>query len=513
MNTSNIIEETARLARFSSESFKSYVILFLFFFLFVFLPYANEKPRGIHQWAQSDRLAIAERFIEGRSIIDPATLSMKSDDGKVGVEFSGFQYLIAQPFKWGLNHDYLPFVYRFIIFISFFTTLFILTFGLLKDEAFWFKNAIFIGIFSSPILLYYGYNFLPDILALSLVLICLYLMHLNFEKCIYYILIISGLSLFIKTSSGIYFISFFAVYFFRNFRKWNKKLSFLLLLFVLISSGVAGYDYVLVSLRNKALYSYVFLSGTMLANSWAQFWEIFTTARRFLMEYFNGAQWFVLSIILIYNLANAERWLKKSNYILLSIFVLLGLSSIIVLFGVQYKDHDYYVLGTFMPIILFFTLKTIKQVASYIPPKTSLILAGIFAIVSFTQGSNRYFNRMSERVDINGTLEPYKRSWLIDADKKIKNIVPKDAWVYVVYVPEPNFSLVYLNRKGATFNKEEMGRDNSPFNWFIKEQKGQYVVCNQQFKSNFEHDQKAFLSKLEIAFEDDQFILYKVNGY
>ncbi|MEY2924143.1 MAG: hypothetical protein RLZZ337_691, partial [Bacteroidota bacterium] len=79
--------------------------------------------------------------------------------------------------------------------------------------------------------------------------------------------------------------------------------------------------------------------------------------------------------------------------------------------------------------------------------------------------------------------------------------------------PEPNFSLVYLNRKGATFNKEEMGRDNSPFNWFIKEQKGQYVVCNQQFKSNFEHDQKAFLSKLEIAFEDDQFILYKVNGY
>ena len=136
------------------ESIKSFVILFLFFFLFVFLPYANEKPRGIHQWAQADRLAIAERFTENRSVTNPATLSMKSDDGRVGVEFSGYQYLIAQPFKWGLNHNYLPFIYRFLTFSIFFSVFFMLVFKLLKNEGFWFKIATFIGLFSSPILLY-----------------------------------------------------------------------------------------------------------------------------------------------------------------------------------------------------------------------------------------------------------------------------------------------------------------------------------------------------------------------
>lgn len=495
------------------ESIKSFVILFLFFFLFVFLPYANEKPRGIHQWAQADRLAIAERFIENRAVTNPATLSMKSDDGRVGVEFSGYQYLIAQPFKWGLNHDYLPFFYRFLTFSIFFSVFYILVFKLLKNEGFWFKIAAFIGLFSSPILLYYGYNFLPDIIALSLVLVSLYLMHLNFEKFIFYILLISGFSLFIKTSSGIYFISFFAVYFLTHFRTWNTKLTKALLLFTAIAGSVAYYDYFLVSVRNKELYSYVFLSGTMTANSWDQFWEIFTTARRFLMEYFNGSQWFVLAILLFYNSINFKKWKAKKTYIGLGVFVILGLLAIIILFGVQYKDHDYYVLGTFMPIILFFSLKTIAQIAEYIPPKTSLILASLFAIVSFTQGSNRYFNRMSHAVNINGTIEPYERDWLIDTDKKIEKYVPKEAWVYAVYVPEPNFALVYLNRKGATFNPEEMSRDNSPFNWFLKEQNVKYVVCSQRFKAQFYKDQAAFLAKTTLLFEDEDLLLVEVNGY
>ncbi len=499
--------------RLTSESVKSFVILFLFFFLFAFLPYANEKPRGIHQWAQADRLAIAERFLDGRNVANPATLSMKSDDGRVGVEFSGYQYVIAQLFRIGLNHDYLPFTYRFITFIVFFAALFLLIMKLLQKESFWFRIAVFIGLFSSPILLYYSYNFLPDIVALSLVLLCLYLMHVDFEKHILLILLISGLSLFLKTSSGIYFISFFGIYFLTHFLKWNKKLSIMLLVFITIASLVGLYDYYIVSVRNQELYSFVFLSGTRTAQSWAEFIEIFTTARRFLMEYFNGAQWFILIILLIYNIVNFRKWRDKKTYIGFSVLVILGLISIIILFGVQYKDHDYYVLSTFMPIILFFAIKTIAQIAEYLPAKTSLTLAALFAIVSFTQGSNRYFNRMSESVNINGSTEFYERAWLIDADKKIEPYVAKDAWVYAVYVPEPNFALVYLNRKGATFNPEEMARENSPFNWFLKEQKVKYVVCSQRFNDYFKKDQMVFLEKTEVLFEDDDLVLYKVNGY
>lgn len=501
------------MSKITLESVKSYVILFLFFFLFTYLPYLNEKPRGIHQWAQADRLAIAERFLDGRGVTNPATLSMKSDDGRVGVEFSGYQYIIAQFFRLGISHDYLPFTYRLLTLLIFFSTLFLLIMKLLNQEKFWFRIAVFIGIFSSPILLFYGYNFLPDIVSLSLVLVCLYLMHLNFEKYILAILLISGFSLLIKTSSGIYFISFFGIYFLNHFLKWNRKLSLMLVLFIAIAAFVGIYDYYIVNLRNKELYSFVFLSGTRTAQSWAEFIEIFTTARRFLMEYFNSSQWFVLVILLIYNIINFKKWQSKKTYIGFSVLVILGLISIIVLFGVQYKDHDYYVLSTFMPIILFFAIKTIAQIAEYLPAKTSLTLAALFAIVSFTQGSNRYFNRMSDSVNINGSTEFYERAWLKDADKKIEPYVPKDAWVYAVYVPEPNFALVYLNRKGATFNPEEMARENSPFNWFLKEQKVKYVVCSQRFNHYFKKDQAAFLETTEILFEDDNLILYQVNGH
>ncbi|NNJ55518.1 MAG: hypothetical protein HKP14_05280 [Bacteroidia bacterium] len=491
----------------------SFVILFLFFFFFVFFNYANEKPRGIHQWAQADRLAIAERFIEGRSVVDPATLSIKSEDGKVGVEFSGYQYLIAQIVRLGYPHKYLPFLYRFLTYTLFFCSLFVLVFNILKEESILFKSLVFIGLFSSPILLYYSYNFLPDILALTLLLWCFYLMHNNFEKHFIPILLISGLSLFIKTSSGIYFISFFAIFFLKHVRKPNRKLLISGLLFALIGAGVAYYDYFLVNQRNAKLYSYVFLSGTRPAQNWSEFVEIFTTAKRFLKEYLNTSQWLVIGLLLIYQLIRTKQFRITNKHLQLSFFVALGLLSIIILFGIQYKDHDYYVLGTFMPILLFFTLKSIAQVAEYIHPRTAVIIASLFAVVSFTQGSNRYFNRMSENVLINGHGEPYKREWLIDADKKIAPYVPKNELVYVIYVPEPNFSLIYFARNGATFNAEEMARDNSPFNWFQDLQDAKYVVCPATKLEQYHQDQEEFISNSTILFSDNYFTLYKVNGY
>ncbi|MFT4599021.1 MAG: hypothetical protein ACI9WM_001273, partial [Arenicella sp.] len=43
----------------------SFSVLYAFIFLLTFYPYANDGPRGIHQWAQSDRLALALRYIDG----------------------------------------------------------------------------------------------------------------------------------------------------------------------------------------------------------------------------------------------------------------------------------------------------------------------------------------------------------------------------------------------------------------------------------------------------------------
>lgn len=488
-----------------------FVILFSLVFFFVYFPYANAKPRGIHQWAQADRLALAERFKEKRSVFDPATLSMKTDDGRVGVEFSGYQYIMAKVGQL-IKTEYFPFFYRFTTYMLVFISFSYVLHSLLRNELILTQLALIGGLFCSPLLLYYSYNFLPDILAFSLILTCLYLFWKDMHKNIYAILLISGLSMFIKTSSGIYIIAMFAVFFLSNLKR-PKKLLLPTLVFIAITGFIALYDYYLVNQRNKELYSYVFLSHTRMAETWFEFKEIFKTARRFLGEYFNPAQWWLLGGLLVYALSRVRKWSNYRNILWLSILLLLGLLSIIVLFGIQYKDHDYYVLGTFFPIMLFIAALSLRSLLPYLHTRLSLVASLIFVSISFTQGSKRYYNRMSENVWINNALETYKRQWLIDADKKIAPFVDKEDWVYVVYVPEPNFSLIYLGRKGATFNTEEMGRENDPFTWFINEQNVKYVVCPKEKVPVFEVNQPWFMNESKLIYSDAYFNLYKRNGY
>ena len=199
--------------------FISFIALFGITFFLTYYPTANDGPRGIHQWAQADRLAVCLRYIDGKTLNDPATLSFKTPDGNVGVEFSGFQYLLAQVVKSGYPEKWLPFLYKISTSLIFFSALFVLSFEVLKNEKIIFRSAIFIGLISSPILIYYGYNFLPDILALSILLWAFYFYYKDFNRFIFIILFLGGLSMFIKTSSGIYLISFYGIFFLNNMKK------------------------------------------------------------------------------------------------------------------------------------------------------------------------------------------------------------------------------------------------------------------------------------------------------
>ncbi|MGB1039023.1 MAG: hypothetical protein ACPGYY_10285, partial [Bacteroidia bacterium] len=340
-----------------------------------------------------------------------------------------------------------------------------------------------------------------------------YLFNKGLEQNIYYILLISGLALLIKTSSGIYFISFMSVYFLRYWNKWNKKLILSGMLFLIIGGGIAYYDYFLVNMRNVEFNSYVFLSGTMPTKSWAEFVQIIDTAKRFTDEYFNLSQRVCMLLIIIVGLFRIKKINRKNPHTQMAILVLLGLLSILILFGVQYMNHDYYVIGTFMPLIIYFWIKSIGAVSEYIHPRTLMILAAFFALSSFSLGNQRYFNRMSEVVWINDYPEYYERNWLVDADKKIDPFVPKDALVFSVYSMEPNFALVYLNRKGATFNMEELKREQSPFTHYLRYLDAEYVVCYRRFVNMFGEDQPDFVKNAKVLYSDNDFTLYQKDGH
>jgi hypothetical protein len=314
--------------------------------------------------------------------------------------------------------------------------------------------------------------------------------------------------MFIKTSSGIYLISFYGVFFLKQIRNINIKLVAITLLFLFIISFIAYYDYFLVNQRNKELYSVVFLSSPIPVTSWDEFVTIFDVASRFKYEYFNSIQQSFLIILTLLSVINFKKSILNKSDKWLSILLVLGLLSIVLLFGVQYMNHDYYFIGNFMPIILFISLKSIAFFSEYIQPRTSMFLALCFAVISFSQGNTRYFQRMSEVVNINGHPEPYPYKWLLQAKEKLKSHLKKDDLVLVVYVPEPNHSLVYLRQNGATFNAEEMSRDNSPFNYYLETLGAKYVMCKTEDIDQFKKDQPDFTKQSIIKFQDKDLTLY-----
>ncbi len=488
--------------------FVSFIALFSLTFFLTYYPTANDGPRGIHQWAQADRLAVCLRYIDGKSLNDPATLSFKTPDGNVGVEFSGFQYALAQIVKSGYPEEWLPFLFKITTFILFFTALFFLSFQVLNEEKILYRSAIFIGLLSSPLLIYYGYNFLPDILALTLLLWAFYFYFRDFNKYIFIILLLSGLSMFIKTSSGIYLISFYGIFFLNNIKKINLKLIFTTIAFFTIVSFIAYYDYFLVNQRNIELYSVVFLSSPIPVSSWDEFITIFDVARRFRFDYFNGVQRILFGVLILFLIINFKKPVLNKYDLKLTFLIFLGLLSIILLFGVQYMNHDYYFIGSFMPIILFLSLKCIAYFSQYIQPRTSMILALCFALVSFSQGNTRYFQRISEIVKINGNPEPYPFKWIENSKDKVEPYLEKEDLVFVTYVPEPNHSLVYLRRNGATFNAEEMSRDKSPFNYYMERLGAKFVICKTEDLEQLKIDQPEFLAQSNVKYKDQYLILF-----
>ncbi|MDG1720797.1 MAG: hypothetical protein P8I31_06045 [Bacteroidia bacterium] len=294
----------------------------------------------------------------------------------------------------------------------------------------------------------------------------------------------------------------------KNIKKINLSLILTTITFFTIVSFIAYYDYFLVNQRNIELYSVVFLSSPRPVSSWDEFVTIFDVARRFRFDYFNGIQRTLLGLLTLFLLINLKKPVLNNYDLKLTFLIILGLLSIILLFGVQYMNHDYYFIGNFMPIILFLSLKCIAYLSQYIQPRTSMVLALCFAFVSFSQGNTRYFQRMSEVVNINGDPEPYPFKWIENSKDKLEPYFEKEDLVFVTYVPEPNHSLVYLRRNGATFNAEEMSRDKSPFNFYMERLDAKFVICKTEDIEQLKIDQPEFIAQSNLKYKDQDLILF-----
>ncbi|MFY0643366.1 MAG: hypothetical protein JXR19_02760 [Bacteroidia bacterium] len=486
------------------------LIPLLFFFFFTHFEYRNELPRGVHQWAQADRYAIAARYMEDRSFWEPASYSVISDDGEVGVEMPLIQYVSGKLAYWTKSQNKLAFFYRFLSFLILFIGFYRLLERRLKKQKWWVKMAVAILFYSSPILLFYGFNFSPDALSLGLILLGMSFLDQKTDKVNWPLITSFGLAAAIKTSSGIYLIGYAAFLLWTHRKKLNKPVVTSLGLIAFIGALLAYYAKSQIINRNEELWSTLFLASTNPISNTGDFLHMLKGLWYWKYEYLNGIQWSISILIVLYVLV-VKRSFKYTNIKLLYTIWFIGIVAILWLFGNQFVNHDYYALATFMPLLIIGLLQLTNRINwNRWVPAVVLILTGI---VSFSYGSNQHFDRMSETCVINKQAMNFDFEWMRNLKNGIDNTVDESEKVFVVYGMEPNLSLVYLQRKGIVFNHEEMGREESNFYYWLERRQPEYVLCRVKYFELFKSEHNEFVGKSELLINHPEFVLLKTNGH
>ena len=150
------------------------LILFLVALFFGYQQIIFNRPQSIHKWRQADAASLALNYYQnGMHFFAPEVNNLTSDGGTSGKcmtsEVPILYYSTAILYKVFGYHDFL---FRLLNTLLFFFGLFYLfkTIFLLSKDTFW-SIALTLLIFSSPVLVYYGNNYLSNSTAFAFTLV------------------------------------------------------------------------------------------------------------------------------------------------------------------------------------------------------------------------------------------------------------------------------------------------------------------------------------------------------
>src|ERR1035437_6319038 len=158
-------------------AYRILILLLLIALIYNYPSILFKRPQSVHHWRQSDCTSIALNYYQtGMHFIQPQTHNLTSDDRTTGYvapsEIPVGYYFIAVLYKIFGFHD---FIYRMVNTLIFLAGLFYLykTLSLLIKGFLW-PALLSLFFFTSPVLVFYGNNFLTDSSALCFALIAWY---------------------------------------------------------------------------------------------------------------------------------------------------------------------------------------------------------------------------------------------------------------------------------------------------------------------------------------------------
>lgn len=458
-----------------------YVFLIISTGLFYLMGYqevATKGPFSRHSYRQSDSYAFAlNYYYENNRFLEPSVLCVIEDKGGKAVsEFPGLYYITAKIWKLtGVNPLILRLIDLIILFIGLFY-LYKLSYEILNDH-FW-SILVSLLMFSSPLLGYYSFNFIPNIPALGFALIATYYYYKYHTSSKVHFLILStilfSLGALLKISSLFAFLAINAVSFFQNIRhrKQNAKalllqLGSVIILFIGVFSWYAfAKDYN--SKNLDGLFRQDIIPIWNLSSEHIQ--RIKDSAYTNTIIYFLNP--FALIALAGLFITSTVFW-KKTNTTLLLITLILfcGISMFILLFFEGMDAHEYFLVDitVIIPAITITFLTTVKGISlklfnSRITKSLAfflLLLSLNYNVVMTRAHYNPHDKMVTQNIPLPNRVQEYWNyvywDWEVHRGK-YEGIVPYIRSLginfddKVISIPDesPNITLTLLHQKGFT---------------------------------------------------------------
>lgn len=491
------------------------IVLCMLFFgaKYIFMDSMDSFPNYVHAWTQSDRLAIAQNFQEnGFDFFHPQTYNLLTKDGVTQVDFPIHDYLaacISSFFKTDLIVTFRWYVLIYSLIGIFFLYQILLLYT--RSSVRSIVGAAF--IFTIPFLVYYENGFLPSAPSFANFLIGFYCISLSstlFAKqktTRYYVLGISFLSL-AALARAPFFIFLFAELLRSLWIAYQRKQYSLIRIGIILMGIVCFIAYFLYNQHLAATYGSMFLSEAQNFSSLSDFFEIVSTAiDRWGFQLMSPYHAFLYLALLITSIVQFKKWLiEPKDYSFLSYFIIssIGVLCFFFAFGLQFKDHDYYYIDSFLPLItlsLVFCLGKLKIPKQWYNVVGTISFIFFFYFFSYAKQNQkaRYTPPYNDRLEYAYSVYQDSKSDLIDWG------LSKEDTLYVIDANSTNIPFIIWGNKGytnrTTSKKVIEGQLDSNFTYAL--------LVDSFFRSSTYKDYPGIISQLQLQKTNGKISLYK----
>lgn len=398
-------------------------------------------PQGSHWWRQADCMAMTWNYKQFHvPFFQPAIYNLQSTNGNVAGEFPLF-YFIAAQFS---NPELALRLMHSIIFLCGILAVYFIAFYFLKRTLL----SVFCSIllFTSPLLVFYGNNFLSDVPALSCAFIG-WAIFLNQHKKenLFWILIAFlsfAIAALLKASEAIHFALLFAFLF--TFKTQNSRFKTTIALAFSSSLLFVGWYFYAKHYNKHNHDHYYFLSISPIWKLSLQ--DIGLAIWRMLVSNSKNYFWRPTSIVILLSTFFLIKHWKKLNadlrFFIMSSFIVVALY--ILFFYQKLIGHEYY----YVPFFIGFLFLIIGLLKVYNAFHSENIFAHTLLFLCLIP--NIIFCRNFVTEKCSDTLTNGYYSSVAMQDFLEKNGVTKDKIVISLPDDSPNKTLYQIKRKGYT---------------------------------------------------------------